>query len=89
MDRVRGNELVEFMRFGIGWRMAYEWDGDRMILHRADEEGMRASANSGYLGPVGQKSQLVQTDFTVPSRRRRVDISRGDLCNRVGKTNGA
>ena len=50
---------------------------------------MRASANSGYLGTVGQKSQLVQTDFTVPSRRRRVDISRGDLRNRVGKPNGA
>ena len=33
MERVGGNEVVEFMRFGIAWRTAYEWDGKRMILH--------------------------------------------------------
>lgn len=30
-----GNEVIEFMRFGIGWRLAYEWDGTKIILrHR-------------------------------------------------------
>ena len=32
MEWIRGNELVEFMRFGIGWKLAYEWDGSKMIL---------------------------------------------------------
>ena len=35
MEWISGNELVEFMRFGIGWRLAYEWDGGKVILrHR-------------------------------------------------------
>jgi predicted DCC family thiol-disulfide oxidoreductase YuxK len=35
MKPVGGNELVEFMRFGLGWRMAYSWNGEKVILaHR-------------------------------------------------------
>ncbi len=32
MQPVGGNELVEFMRFGLGWRMAYVWNGEKVIL---------------------------------------------------------
>lgn len=32
---LKDNILVEFMRFGIGWKLAYEWDGQKVILeHR-------------------------------------------------------
>jgi hypothetical protein len=35
MELIESNELVEFMRFGIGWKLAYEWDGEKVILrHR-------------------------------------------------------
>ena len=35
MTDVGGNELVEFIGFGIGWKMAYGWDGERITLsHR-------------------------------------------------------
>lgn len=35
MEHVKDNILVEFMRFGIGWKLAYEWDGQKVILaHR-------------------------------------------------------
>lgn len=35
MERLKGNELVERMRFGFGWRLAYEWNGEKMLLlHR-------------------------------------------------------
>ena len=35
MERVGDNDLVEFMRYGIGWRLAYLWDGEKIILaHR-------------------------------------------------------
>lgn len=35
MVPIGGNELVEMMRFGIGWKMAYRWDGEKVILeHR-------------------------------------------------------
>lgn len=35
MKPVGGNELVEFMRFGLGWRMAYAWSGEKVVLaHR-------------------------------------------------------
>ena len=35
MKPVGGNELVEFMRFGLGWHMAYAWNGEKVILtHR-------------------------------------------------------
>jgi len=32
MEVVGGNELVEFMRFGVGWKLACEWDGSKIIL---------------------------------------------------------
>jgi len=35
MKHVRGNELIEFMRFGVGWKMAYSWTGKKVTLtHR-------------------------------------------------------
>ena len=35
MEHIGGNQLVEFMRFGVGWKMAYVWDGGKVILaHR-------------------------------------------------------
>lgn len=35
MEHIHDNVLVEFMRFGIGWKLAYEWDGSKVILaHR-------------------------------------------------------
>jgi hypothetical protein len=33
MEQMRGSEVVEFMRFGIGWRLRYAWDGQRVRLH--------------------------------------------------------
>jgi hypothetical protein len=35
MEQIRDNEVVEFMRFGIGWRMRYAWDGQKVRLHHA------------------------------------------------------
>ncbi len=32
MLQVRGNEVIEIMRFGICWRMAYGWDGGKVTL---------------------------------------------------------
>jgi len=35
MEHIGGNELIEFMRFGIGWKLACHWDGAKVILdHR-------------------------------------------------------
>jgi len=35
MTPVGGNELVEYMRFGVGWKMACRWDGEKVLLsHR-------------------------------------------------------
>jgi predicted DCC family thiol-disulfide oxidoreductase YuxK len=35
MVPIGGNELVEMMGFGFGWRLAYGWDGEKVILaHR-------------------------------------------------------
>lgn len=35
MIPVKGNELVEIMRFGLGWRLRCIWDGEKVILaHR-------------------------------------------------------
>ncbi|MCA3269080.1 MAG: DUF4166 domain-containing protein [Thalassospira sp.] len=33
MESIGGSEMVEFMRFGVGWKLAYEWTGEKMILH--------------------------------------------------------
>lgn len=35
MEQITGNEVVEFMRFGIGWRIHYAWDGHKVRLHHA------------------------------------------------------
>lgn len=35
MEQIRIDEVVEFMRFGIGWRLRYGWDGQRVRLHHA------------------------------------------------------
>ncbi|MEH6630760.1 MAG: DUF4166 domain-containing protein [Halopseudomonas aestusnigri] len=32
MEHVKDNILIEFMRFGIGWKLSYEWDGEKVIL---------------------------------------------------------
>lgn len=32
MKPVGGNELVELMRFGLGWHMAYTWTGEKVVL---------------------------------------------------------
>lgn len=35
MQPVGGNEIVEFMRIGIGWRASYRWDGSKIVMaHR-------------------------------------------------------
>lgn len=35
MQPVGGNELIEWIGYGIGWRCAYRWDGAKVILaHR-------------------------------------------------------
>jgi len=35
MAWLRGNELVEIMRFGIGWKLGFDWDGEKIVLeHR-------------------------------------------------------
>lgn len=32
MLQVKDNEVIEIMRFGLGWRMKYCWDGEKVIL---------------------------------------------------------
>ena len=32
MEWIKDNLLVEFMRFGVGWKLAYEWDGEKVTL---------------------------------------------------------
>jgi len=35
MEHVAGKDVVEFMRFGVGWRSAFNWDGEKVTLeHR-------------------------------------------------------
>jgi len=35
MEHIGGNELVEFMGLGIGWKLACSWDGAKVVLaHR-------------------------------------------------------
>ncbi|MCB1504542.1 MAG: DUF4166 domain-containing protein [Hyphomicrobiaceae bacterium] len=35
MYQTSGNEMVEVMRFGLGWRMRYSWDGEKVVLQHA------------------------------------------------------
>jgi len=32
MLQINDNELIEIMRFGLGWRMKYSWDGEKVVL---------------------------------------------------------
>ncbi|WP_020592549.1 DUF4166 domain-containing protein [Kiloniella laminariae] len=32
MEPIGENKLVEFMRFGIGWKLSYDWDGEKISL---------------------------------------------------------
>jgi hypothetical protein len=32
MLQIKGNEVIEIMRFGLGWKMRYSWDGEKVIL---------------------------------------------------------
>jgi predicted DCC family thiol-disulfide oxidoreductase YuxK len=32
MEQLKDNIVVDFMRFGVGWKMAYIWDGKKVIL---------------------------------------------------------
>ncbi|MCD8497048.1 MAG: DUF4166 domain-containing protein [Alphaproteobacteria bacterium] len=35
MVQIKGDEVVEIMRFGLGWKMRYGWDGSKVVLeHR-------------------------------------------------------
>lgn len=35
MFRISGNEVVEVMPFRLGWRMRFEWDGEKIVLQHA------------------------------------------------------
>lgn len=35
MFHIAGNEMIEVMRFGLGWRMHYSWDGEKIALGHA------------------------------------------------------
>jgi predicted DCC family thiol-disulfide oxidoreductase YuxK len=32
MVQIKGNEVIEIMRFGLGWKMHYAWDGQKVVL---------------------------------------------------------
>lgn len=35
MLQIKGSEVIEIMRFGLGWKLQYAWDGEKVILsHR-------------------------------------------------------
>jgi predicted DCC family thiol-disulfide oxidoreductase YuxK len=35
MMQIKGDEVIEIMRFGLGWKMRYGWDGQKVVLeHR-------------------------------------------------------
>lgn len=35
MMQIKDNEVIEIMRFGLGWKMLYLWDGEKVVLqHR-------------------------------------------------------
>ena len=35
MMQIQENEVIEIMRFGLGWKMLYSWDGHKVVLrHR-------------------------------------------------------
>lgn len=32
MMQMKGNEVIEIMPFGLGWKMLYRWDGEKVVL---------------------------------------------------------
>lgn len=32
MVQIKDNEVIEIMRLGVGWRMLYSWDGEKVVL---------------------------------------------------------
>ena len=32
MFQIKDNEVIEIMRFGLGWKMHYKWDGEKVVL---------------------------------------------------------
>lgn len=35
MMQIKGDEVIEIMHFGLGWKMQYSWDGQKVVLrHR-------------------------------------------------------
>lgn len=32
MLQIKGDEVIEIMRFGLGWKLRYAWDGEKVIL---------------------------------------------------------
>ncbi|MBX2834590.1 MAG: DUF4166 domain-containing protein [Micavibrio sp.] len=32
MVQIKGNEVIEIMRFGLSWRLLYSWDGEKVVL---------------------------------------------------------
>ena len=32
MVQIKDNEVIEIMRFGLGWQMLYAWDGEKVVL---------------------------------------------------------
>ncbi len=35
MLQIQGSDVIEIMRFGLGWKMQYTWDGEKVVLtHR-------------------------------------------------------
>lgn len=32
MVQIQNNEVIEIMRFGLGWKMLYLWDGEKVVL---------------------------------------------------------
>lgn len=48
MLQIEGDEVIEIMRFGLGWKLRYAWDGEKVILsHRG-----YALQLFGYLIPL-------------------------------------
>ena len=35
MVQTKNNEVIEIMRFGLGWKTRFSWDGDKIILTHA------------------------------------------------------
>jgi len=75
MTPVGGNELVEYMRFGIGWRMAYAWTGDKVILsHRGYVWNIFGILLPLPLGLLMGKGYAEETPLDVDTFSMRMEI---------------